>query len=110
VLTGVLVFSVVGSYAMRNTLFDVYVMFAFGILGFFLERKKIPLAPLILGLILGPVVEENLRTGIIKSEGSLGPFFLRPVCMVLWILLAFILASPTIRKLWNRARTNETGS
>lgn len=88
VLTAVVVFSVVGSFALRSNPFDVYVMFAFGIIGFFLESRRVPLAPLILGLILGPMVEQNLRTGLVNSDGSLSPFFTRPICLTLWILLA----------------------
>ena len=48
---------------LRNDLFDVWVMIAAGVAGFFLEAQRVPLAPLILGLILGPMVEENLRAG-----------------------------------------------
>lgn len=87
VMVAVLVFSVVGAYSLRNSLFDVYLMAGFGLVGFYLESQRVPLAPLILGLILGPMVEENLRTGLIKTEGDLMPFFTRPICMVLVGLL-----------------------
>ncbi|MDP7305845.1 MAG: tripartite tricarboxylate transporter permease, partial [Pirellulaceae bacterium] len=78
VLTAVMVFSVVGSFAIRNSLFDVYVMFAFGLIGFFLEAKKVPLAPVILGLILGDLIEKKLRAGLISSSGDVTPMFTRP--------------------------------
>lgn len=93
VMTAVLVFSTVGAFSLRNSLFDVTVMAVFGVVGYFLEAKRMPLAPLILGLILGPMVEENFRTGMIKSEGSFLPFLTRPICLVLLavLLLAFIL-------------------
>ncbi len=92
VLTAVVICSVVGAYAIRNSLFDVYVMVFFGLVGFILEAALVPLAPLILGLILGPMVEENLRTGLIKSEGSWIPFVSRPICAVLLglMILAFL--------------------
>ena len=93
-MVAVLIFSVVGSFSLRNSLFDVYVMAAFGLVGYFLEAKRVPLAPLILGLILGPMVEENFRTGLIKSEGSLSPFFTRPFCLALVILLLLAFLSP----------------
>lgn len=111
VMTGVAIFSVVGSYAMRNSLFDVYVMFAFGLIGFFLETRKVPLAPLILGLILGPVLEENFRTGLIKSEGDFSPFFTRPVCLPLWIILLLVLAAPKLYAFWSNrsARSSAVG-
>lgn len=101
VMTGVVVFSVVGSYAINNSIFDVYVMVAFGFLGWYLEARKVPLGPLILGLILGPMVEVNLRTGLIKTGGSFLPFFTRPICAALVALMAASLAGPW---LWERMR------
>jgi TctA family transporter len=87
VMTAVVVFSVVGSFALNNSMFDVGVMAVFGLVGFYLESQRVPLAPLILGLILGPMVEERLRTGLIKTGGDLAPFFTRPICLVLVVLL-----------------------
>jgi TctA family transporter len=98
VLTAVLIFSVVGSFSLRNSMFDVYVMAAFGLVGYFLEAKRMPLAPLILGLILGPMVEENFRTGLIKTEGSLLPFFTRPLCAALVLSLGAALLFPHLLK------------
>jgi len=96
VLTAVVVCSVVGAYALRNSLFDVYLMVAFGLVGFALEAGRVPLAPLILGLILGPMVEENLRTGLIKSEGSWMPFVNRPICAVLILILLAAFLGPLL--------------
>jgi TctA family transporter len=90
VLVGVLIFSMVGSYALRSSLFDVGIMLLFGILGYIMERYDIPLPPLILGLILGPMIEDNLRVGLVKSDGSLLPFFTRSISLTLAILLMII--------------------
>jgi TctA family transporter len=92
VMTAVLIFSTVGAFSLRNSLFDVGLMAVFGVVGYFLEAKRMPLAPLILGLILGPMVEENFRTGMIKAEGSFLPFLTRPICisLILLLLLAFV--------------------
>jgi TctA family transporter len=98
VMTAVVVFSVVGAYSLRNDLFDVWVMAAAGVLGFFLEARRIPLAPLILGLILGPMVEENLRAGLIKSSGDVAPFFVRPICAALVASLLAAMFGPAIYK------------
>ena len=98
IMVAVLVFSVVGSFSLRNSIFDVYVMAVFGLVGYFLEAKRVPLAPLILGLILGPMVEENFRTGLIKSEGSLLPFLNRPICAFLVLLLIVAFISPLLLK------------
>jgi len=99
---GVLVFSVVGAYALRNNLFDVWVMFAFGLLGWFFERQKVPLAPLILGMILGPMIEQNLRTSLIKSDGSFLPFLTRPICAGILLLLASAAVVPVVARLRSR--------
>lgn len=107
VMIGVTVFSVVGSFAMRDSLFDVWVMLAFGFLGLFLEAKKIPLAPLILGLILGPMVEENLRNGLVKEAGSFAPFFTRPICVALILMLV---AAFGARPLMNRLSRRRKGA
>jgi TctA family transporter len=100
VLAGVVVFSVVGSYALRNSMFDVYVMFAFGLIGYVLESWGFPLAPMILGLILGPLVEEKFRAGVIASGGRIEPFFTRPIsaCLI-GILLIAMFARPLGRLL-----------
>jgi TctA family transporter len=107
IMVAVLVFSVVGSFSLRNSIFDVYVMALFGLVGFFLEAKRVPIAPLILGLILGPMVEENFRTGLIKSEGSLIPFLSRPICATLVILLLLAFLSPRLLRLFH-ARAKKT--
>jgi hypothetical protein len=70
VYTGVIVFSVLGAYAPNSSLFDIWVMVAFGVLGYFLERWRVPLAPLILGMILGPMVEENCAWGSSKRAAA----------------------------------------
>jgi putative tricarboxylic transport membrane protein len=90
VLVGVLIFSVVGSYALRSGLFDVGIMLFFGVLGYVMERCSVPLPPLILGLILGPMIEDNLRVGLVKSDGSFLPFFMRPISLTLFLLLLII--------------------
>jgi TctA family transporter len=86
----VLIFSVIGSYAIRNSFFDIYIMVIFGVTGFFFEYMDIPLAPMILGIILGPMIEDNLRVGLLKSHGSLLPFIADPICFSLIILILFV--------------------
>lgn len=97
---GVVIFSIIGSYALHNNLFDVWIMITFGVLGWFLEKHKVPPAPLILGMILCPMIEENLRVGLIKSSGSLVPFFTNPICIVIYSGLALASLAPfLLRKL-----------
>jgi TctA family transporter len=54
----------IGSFAIRNSYFDIYVMLIFGLIGFLFERLSVPLAPMKLGCILGPMVEDNLRVAL----------------------------------------------
>lgn len=103
VMTAVLVFSIVGSYSLRNDVFDVWVMTGAGVAGFFLERWRIPLAPLILGLILGPMVEENLRTGLIKSSGNFTPFFTRPISLAIVLSLVLAMSGAPLLRILRRA-------
>jgi putative tricarboxylic transport membrane protein len=79
----VFVLCVVGSYAITSRVFDIYVMLVFGLIGFVMRELKFPMAPLILGLVLGDLLEKNLTRGLVLSDGSLGPFFTRPVSGVL---------------------------
>ena len=71
----------VGAFASASRLFDVYVMLALGIGAFFMRRKGYEMAPLVLGLVLGPLLDKSLRRGLVLSDGSLLPFFTRPICM-----------------------------
>lgn len=75
----VFVLCTVGSFAIAGRLFDVYVMLAFGLIGFFLRHYGYPMAPLVLGIVLGDLMEKNLRRALILSDGDLSPFFTRPI-------------------------------
>jgi len=85
----VFVLCVVGSYAITSRVFDIYVMLVFGLIGFVMRELKFNMAPLILGLVLGDLLEKNLTRGLVLSSGSLLPFFTRPVCAVLSALTIF---------------------
>ena len=73
----------VGAFATASRLFDIYAMLAIGIGAFFLRRRGYEMAPLVLGLVLGPLLDKSLRRGLVLSDGSLAPFFTRPICMAL---------------------------
>ena len=60
----------IGAYVIRNSIFDVYLMAVVGLFGYVLQRMRIPLAPVVLGLVLGPTLEQQYRTALILSEGS----------------------------------------
>jgi putative tricarboxylic transport membrane protein len=79
----VFVLCVIGSYAIAQRLFDVWTMLGFGLLGFVLRRYKYPMAPFVLGIVLGDILDKNLRRGLVLSDGDLTPFFTRPISVVL---------------------------
>jgi putative tricarboxylic transport membrane protein len=79
----IMLFCVVGSFAINNTAFDVTVMLVAGVIAFVLEDNGFPIAPAILGVVLGGMLEENFITSMIKSDGDLIAFFNRPVAAVL---------------------------
>jgi len=79
----IMLFCVVGSFAINNTAFDVTVMLVAGVVAFVLEENGFPIAPAILGVVLGGMLEENFITSMIKSDGDFSAFFVRPVAAVL---------------------------
>lgn len=89
------VLCVVGSYVINNTLFDIKVMFIFGILGFFLAAMNYPAAPFLLGVILGPMADSNLRRALTITEGNIEPMFTRPICIVFLIMILGLILSQT---------------
>ena len=89
---------VVGSFAIRNNVFDVYIMIAFGVIGYVMNRLDIPVAPLAFGLILGPILEENLRRSLIISDGSWFVFIERPIALTMVILSVSALVYPLLRR------------
>jgi len=89
----ILVLCVTGSYAISNSLFDVGVLLAFGVLGYLLKKVGIGPAAVVLGMILGPMLEENLRRALVLGNGSLLPFVTRPISLTLLLLVAITLAA-----------------
>jgi TctA family transporter len=80
------VFCVVGAFAINNTIFGVGIMLVLGVLGYLMEENGFPLAPAILGLVLGGMIEANFMTSMMKADGALAGFFDRPVAAVLGVL------------------------
>lgn len=87
----VMLFCVVGAFGTNNRIFDVVVMMIFGVIGYGMKRLKFPQAPIILGFILGPIVETNLRRGLMKSHGSFLPFITEPISCAFLIIAAVAL-------------------
>ncbi|WP_366555002.1 tripartite tricarboxylate transporter permease [Aquibaculum sediminis] len=98
-LPAILVFCIVGSYAATNRFFDVWVMLAFGLLGFLLEKARVPLAPLVIGFILGPLAEAKLRTGLMITAGDPSPLVTQPLPAFLLGIALILLLWPLLSKL-----------
>jgi putative tricarboxylic transport membrane protein len=86
----ILVLCTIGTFALAGRLFDVYVMVAFGLIGFVLRQYGYPMAPLVLGIVLGDLLEKNLRRGLVLSEGDLMPFVTRPISAVLFATIVLV--------------------
>lgn len=94
----ILLFCIVGTFAINNSLFDVGVMLVAGIVAYLLEANRFPIAPAILGVVLGGMLEENFITSMIKSDGNLAAFFSRPLAAGLAVVtIAVWLVPPVMR-------------
>jgi TctA family transporter len=98
----IVAFCVVGAFAINNGKLEVIVMLVLGVLGYLLERGGFPLAPVVLGLVLGPIVEKNFMQSVIKTDWDLTQFLTRPVSGVLMVVTILVLAYPAIRTLLGR--------
>lgn len=87
------VLCVVGAYVINNTMFDIKVMFVFGILGYFLSAMNYPAAPFLLGVILGPMADSNLRRALTITSGDIMPMFTRPICIVFLVMILGLILS-----------------
>ena len=101
----------VGAYGLNSRTFDMWSVILFGIIGFGFSSFKIPIAPFILGFILGPMAETNLRRGLMLSQNSITPLLQSPICLFFLGLAAFSLGLTVykqVRRAGNRGRTGES--
>ena len=91
ICVGTLIFCILGAYSINQSVFDVWLMLIFGVIGYFLRKLDFPLAPAVLGLILGPELEKSLRTSLEMSAGDFMIFLTRPITAVLLVLCVVIL-------------------
>ncbi|TAK45070.1 MAG: hypothetical protein EPO27_11060, partial [Betaproteobacteria bacterium] len=100
----VVMFCFIGAFAARNNLSDLHVIAAFGILGFLFEKFRFPIAPLVLGSILGPLAETAFMTTMISFDNDWTVFFTRPVAGVVMALSCIALGYPLLRRLYQRRK------
>ena len=104
----VLLFSIVGAYAIDNSLFGVVIILVIGVLAFLMEENGFPVAPAILGLVLGPMLEANFMTAMIKADGDLLAFFERPIAAGLGTVTLLVWLTPLFLRLVRRLKSVES--
>ena len=94
---GIIIISVAGVYGSSNSVFEVGILFLFGLLGYCFRRFEFPMAPLIIGMILGPMAETSLRQALVISMGDYSTFLTRPISAVILAISAILLLLPLLR-------------
>ena len=89
---------VIGTYSVRNSIFDIWVLLAAGVLGYFFNKMKFQLAPLVVGLILGPNIEKHFREALFLSQGDPWIYVESPIAVAIWLLVAAILIAGFIAR------------
>ena len=102
-------FCFIGSYAVKNSTFDIIILIIFGLIGYLMRKIAIPIAPLILGFILGPLIEDNLRRSLILSDGNVMSFFTHPISGVILVLTILLLLSPIILRVTYSRKKKSNG-
>lgn len=101
---GILAVSAVGVYSVHATTFDLMMMAVFGVVGYFLRKQGVPMAPLILGFVLGDMMEQNLRRALSITDGEVGILFESPISISLWVLSVLMIVVPPLLRLRKRRR------
>ncbi len=104
----VVVMCVLGGYATSTRHFDVLILIIFGLVGYFLKTNSFPMAPLVIGMILGKLMESNLRRSLILSDGTPAIFFNRPISAVILVLALLSLLYPIIAKLIKKIKEDKS--
>jgi len=102
---GILIFCIVGAFAVNNSLFGITVMLFFGIMAYIFGLIKIPIAPIILGLVIGPLLEQNFLISMIVARGDPMAFFTRPIAGTLGVLVILIWSLSIIGKVITATRS-----
>jgi putative tricarboxylic transport membrane protein len=103
----IFLFCLIGVYTINNSIFDIYLMIGFGIIGYLFRKFEYEGAPLILAVVLGPMMEKALRQSLTMSKGSFSIFFSRPICAVLFGIAILLLVFPLFPKFSKRDKIAE---
>lgn len=104
VWVAVTLFCIVGAFSLNNSVFDVMIMLVAGILGFLFKRGGFVPGPFILGLLLGNLLESNMRRALVMSRGSYAIFFTRPITLVIFIFITISLVYPSVKRQLSKRR------
>jgi putative tricarboxylic transport membrane protein len=103
---GILVLASAGAFSVNRSVFDVGLMYAIGGVGYLMRTRSVPLAPAVIGLILGPMAEQQLRRALAIADGSPGVFLTRPVSAALLAVAVVVLCAPPLARRWRGARSS----
>jgi putative tricarboxylic transport membrane protein len=101
---GILVFATIGTYGISQSWVDLILLYAVGVTGYFMRRYDFPTAPVIIGMILGPLAEQNFRQAMTISAGDWTIFFTRPLSLTILVIAALLVLGP---KLWGLFRPDK---
>jgi putative tricarboxylic transport membrane protein len=90
-LTMILLVAVIGSYSVRNSMLDVYVLLFIGVIGYVFRKLDFQLAPLVVGVVLGPLIEKHMREALFMNRGDLLVYISSPIAAVIWILVILVM-------------------
>ena len=95
---GILIFATLGAYGLRNSWFDLALLYIIGVIGFLMRRYDIPVAPVLVGMILGPLAEQQFRRALAISQGDLSVFITQPISGTVFAITVVVLFGPPIWK------------
>ena len=101
---GILIFATVGAYGMRQSTFDLFLLYGIGLLGVLMRRFDFPTAPVVVGMILGPLAEAQMRNAVAIGEGSFMIFLQRPMSLTLVVIVLLVLIVPRLLQRWAAKR------
>lgn len=107
---GIVTFAMLGAYAVSGSVFDVIVLLVVGILGYFMRQYGFPVAPLIIGVILGPIAEQQLRRELAISDGNVVSLVDSPFSMVCYALVIIVALIPPLLRRWERRTAEKIGA
>ncbi len=105
----ILMFAITGAFAINNDVFDIITLGVLGIVGYFMERNDYPVAPIVLGLVLGPILEQNFMMSMIKTDWNLLLFFTRPISALLGICTVAMWLFPFLMVFLEKTKDKKNG-